>query len=147
VRRGGGEVEGLAPGDKRTRAGGDAPERGLPGSAHRARVVDIVAEIGSAVDSGENHAGPRLEHVGEGEDHAIGRSAIHREGGFVDLLDGEGALDGDPLAAGAAFAIGSHHHHVAQVGHGLAQGQQAGSAVAIVVGDQDQRSGHPFSLS
>jgi hypothetical protein len=133
--------------DQGTRTRGQTPEGRLARAAHRARVVDVVAQIRAAVDAGKNHAGLHGQQAGKCQHHAIGRGAVDRESGVVDPVDRERPFDRDALAARAPLPIGSHHHHIAEIGHRRAQGQKPGRPVTIVVCDQDERSGHPFSLS
>ena len=57
-----------------------AGERALHRRRHRARISDVLGEIGAAVDARQDEVGRRvLHHVGQRQHHRVGRRAGDRE--------------------------------------------------------------------
>src|SRR5207342_2434176 len=151
-REGGGDLEVEAAADVAHTAGrgllgeddgGDAEHDPLQRRRHRARVGDVVAEVGAVVDAGDDQVRAAADQAQLGEADAVDRGAV---GGVaavavaeLDLLDAERRAGGD--AAGGGAAVGVRRDHVdldaVEVAQRPPRRLQAGGGDAVVVGEED----------
>ena len=93
--------------------GGDAEDDPLEGGGDRARVGDVVAEVGAVVDPGEDQVGPVADQAQLGEAHAVDRRAVGRVAlvavAELDLLDCQRRAGRDAARRGAAVRVGRDH--------------------------------------
>ena len=113
---------------------------GLGGCADGARVEDVGTAVGAEVDAGEHDVGALVQQGGEGELHAVGGRAVDAEAvevRFVELDRPQGLEDREGVADARLLAHGGDHVDlVAALHERPVQGAQAGSADAVVVGDE-----------
>ena len=93
--------------------GRDAEDDSLEGGGDRARVGDVVAEVGAVVDPGDDQVGPVADQAQLGEAHAVDRRAVGRVAlvaiAELDLLDRQRRARGDAARGGAAVGVGGDH--------------------------------------
>ena len=122
---------------------GDAEDDPLERRRHRARVGDVVAEVGAVVDPGDDQVGPVADQAQLGEADAVDRRAVGGEAAVavaeLDLLDGQRRAGGDAASRGAAVGVRRDHVYLDAVhlAQGAAGRLQAGGADAVVVGEED----------
>ena len=122
---------------------GDAEDDSLEGGGDRARVGDVVAEVGAVVDPGDDQVGPVADQAQLGEADAVDRRAVGRVAlvavAELDLLDAQRRAGGDAARGSAAVRVRGDHVDLDPVD--LAQsspgGLQAGGRDPVVVGQQN----------
>ena len=148
-RRGLGQPAGLAAldreGERRTTA-----QRRLERGADRARVRDVGAHVGAAVDARDDEVRGGAAHAEEADAHAVRRRAVAGEAG-PPLAEGrrlqvQRPVDGDAARDRAGVVIGGDGGDLAEAVDGGAQHGEAGGVDAVVVGEQDLQ-GHRVHCS
>jgi hypothetical protein len=123
--------------------GGDAEDDSLEGGGDRARVGDVVAEVGSVVDPGDDQVRAAADQAQLGEAHAVDRRAVRGVADVavaeLDLLDGQRRAGRDAARGGAAVRVRGDHVELdpLDLAQGAAGRLQAGGRDAVVVGEQD----------
>ena len=95
------------------RDGGDAEHDPLEGGGDRARVGDVVAEVGAVVDPGDDQVRALADQPELGEAHAVDRRAVGGEAAVavaeLDLLDAQRRARGDAARRRAAVRVRRDH--------------------------------------
>ena len=76
-------------------------QRAFERARHRARIGDVVAEIPSLVDAGDDEIGQAVEHLRDGDVDAVGRRAVDREdvrSAIVSSRSGRRSVSAWPIA-------------------------------------------------
>ena len=93
---------------------GDAEDDPLERRGDRARIGDVVAEVGAVVDPGDDQVGPAAAEAELGEADAVDRRAVGRVADVAvfegDLLDRQRRARGDAARRGAAVRVGGDRH-------------------------------------
>ena len=114
----------------------------LQSGGDRARVGDVVAEVGAVVDPGDDQVGPLADQAEVAEAHAVDRRAVGRVGdpAVVEphLLDRQRRARRDAARRRAAVRVGDDHVRLdpLQLAQRAAQGVKALGADSVVVGEQ-----------
>ena len=130
---------GLAGERKRDRR--DAEQVALGGGGDGAGIDRVVAHVGAEVDAGDDEVGREVEQAGDGDVHAVGRRAVHREVAVRRAAHGERPVEGQRVGGAGAVALGRDHGHLPQLAQGLGQQCNARREVAVVVRHQDAHAG------
>ncbi|OQB99423.1 MAG: hypothetical protein BWX79_03139 [Alphaproteobacteria bacterium ADurb.Bin100] len=130
-----------APLDLRERDCRDAEQVALHRRAHGAGVDGVVAHVGAVVDARDHQVGPVAQQAGQRDVHTIGRRAVHVAKTVGGRLHVEWRMQCQRVRFGAVVLLRRHHF---DLGHGpqrLVQRHDAGSLVAVVVGNEDFHGG------
>ncbi len=117
--------------------------------AHGARVGHIVAEVGAVVDTRGDQVEADIEVAQEREADRIGGRTVDRPCssavGQRPLADPEWAHERLLVTDRGLVGLGRHHIHVTDGLQRLLEGEQAARLDAVVVGDEDARTGRPVA--
>ncbi|MNY09289.1 hypothetical protein D3C86_1421990 [compost metagenome] len=127
----------------------DAANGRFEGGRDGARVDDVRAEVGPAVDAREDHVGKLFEQGADGELDAVRRGAVDRVCGLdlaaeIVLLDPQGLVQRQGVTGGRALAIRGDHRHLVLGGQGQGHGPDAGGVDPVVVGNKNAHRWCPF---
>ena len=115
--------------------GGDVIDGAFHRGAHRAGVVDVLAHVSAAIDSGDDQVGLLLEDGVEGQDHGVRGRAFDRVFIRRDLVHVDRLAQCERLGAGAAFVRGRDDRDVGLVLERVNERAQTGSVDAVIVGN------------
>lgn len=118
--------------------GGHPHQSGFQGSGDRSRVGNVIAEISSAVDPGNDQVRTAIQKPVNTEVDAIGGGAVDGEDAGAYLLGPQRMMKGERMAGRASFPIGRDDNDPAQGSKSFGQHDDAGGMDAIIVCDQNQ---------
>ena len=123
--------------------GGEAEVAPLGGRSDRARVDDIIPQVGTVVDPGHHHVRFRAHQLVDRQVHAVGRGALHRialaaiKAGFAKARNPQRHFQRQGVTRAAAVAIRRYHNDFAAGSQRLAEGTNALGMYSIVITDQN----------
>ena len=133
-----GVVGELAQGDR-----GQSHQGAFHGRGDGARIGHVLAQIAAPVHTGQDQVGRViLEDVADRQQHAVRGRAVHGEMAVGQAADAQGMAQGQGMAGAALLRLGRHHPDIVRKGpRDLLEGLEPGRVHAVVVGEQDPRSG------
>lgn len=109
---GGNEIRIDTLGAKGHSESGDVVNHRFSGRADGTGIVEIFAEVGAVIDTGNDEIRFFREKFVQGDDDAVGGGAVDRPFGFGDFVADDGLAKGERLGGATALPTGSNDFNV-----------------------------------